>query len=111
MLLLFILLATGILADSLKAVPLSGNDGIALLKGLTNNSENMTANNSTINLSRSTTSVLLSGNNGTTLLKNLSISPANLSFGSTPRTPPPPPIVDYKAAELYTILRQNHVGY
>jgi hypothetical protein len=111
MLLLFILLATAILADSLKAVPLSGIGGMELLEGLTNNSENLTANETTANLSCNRTYVPLSGKNGTTLLKNLSISPANLSFGSTPRTPPPPPIIDYKAAELYTILRQNHIGY
>lgn len=111
MLLLFILLAMAVLTNSRTPAQLSGNGGISLLKDLTNSSENMTAaNNTTVNLSHSRASVPLSGNNGTTVLKNLSNCPANLSFGSTPRTPPPPPIADYKAAQLYSILRQNHIG-
>ncbi len=113
MLILLILLSMAILANSLTSISLSGNGGISLLKGLTNSSENMTAaNNTTINLSSAGTEVsLLSGNNGTVVLNNLSKSPANLSFGSTPRSPPPPPTYDPRAQQEYEILRANHVGY
>ncbi|MFB3763906.1 MAG: hypothetical protein ACE14P_01505 [Methanotrichaceae archaeon] len=113
MLLPLILLSAAILANSLTSISLSGNGGIALLKGLTNSSENMTAaNNTTVNLSSGMNSVsLLSGNNGTIVLNNLSKSPVNLSFGSTPRTPPPPPTYDPRAQQEYEILRANHVGY
>jgi hypothetical protein len=111
MLLIFVLLTMTILAYSLKPTPLSGNDGAKLLMSLMNNSENITSNNTTLNLSRNATLVALSGDNGTEVLENLSKSPANLSFGPKPRSPPPPPIYDYQAAQLYTILRQNHLGY
>ena len=111
MLLLLILLSMAFLANSLKPISLSGNGGMALLMGLTNNSENMNAtNNTTLNLSNGRSLIPLSGNNGTKLLDNLSKTPANLSFGSTPRNPPPAPPYDPKSIELYNILRQNHVG-
>lgn len=112
MLLLLVLLTMAVLANSLTTVHLSGNGGLALLNGLTNSSENMTdANKTGINLSISGSSIPLSGNNGTTLLNNISKDPANLSFGSTPRSPPPPPIYDPQLEEEIAILRANHVGY
>ncbi len=101
-----------VLAHSRAPAQLSGNGGIALLKDLTNSSENMTAvNNTTVNLSHSSVSVPLSGNNGTTVLKNLINTSLNLSWGSIPRVPPPPPQVDYKQAQMNVVIRQNHLGY
>lgn len=109
--LLLVLLSMANLAYGLTPVHLSGNGGIALLKGLTNSSVNLTAaNNTTVNLSNSRSLIPLSGNNGTILLDNLSKSPANLSFGSTPRNLSLPSNFDYKAYELYNVLRQNHIG-
>ncbi len=96
------------LANSLKPISLSGNGGTALLKGLTNDSGD--TNNTTLNLSNERGLIPLSGNNGTKLLNNLSKSPANLSFGSTPRTPPAP-VYDPQLAQAIAIIRANHIGY
>lgn len=101
-----------VLANSLPSIHLGGSSGIKLLKGLTNSSQNITdANNTLINLSNNRSLVPLSGSNGTVVMDNLSKSPANLSFGSTPRASPPPGKVDPKFVEFYYITRLNHLGY
>lgn len=106
MLLLFILLAITILANSRTPAQLSGTSGTALLNDLTNNSENFSlANNTTANLSNSMMMVPLSGANGTALLTNLTNNPANLSWGSKPRTPPRPP--SYAEALYAQVIHDN----
>ena len=107
-LLLLILLSIAFLANSMKPISLTGNGGLALLNGLTNGSGD--ANNTTVNISNRSVLIPLSGNNGTELLNNVSKSPANLSFGSTPRKPPVP-VYDPKLEQEIEILRANHIGY
>ncbi len=107
-LIISILLAITVLSHSLAPAQLSGTDGMALLKGLTNSSENLTmGNNTTSDHSNSKILVSLSGNNGTALLSNLTNNPANLSWGSKPRTPPPPP--SYTDALYAQVIHDNHV--
>jgi hypothetical protein len=116
---LVILLAIAVLAYSKTSVQLSGSDGVSLLNDLTNNSTNSSSSNGTIiNLSHGATTKQLSGNDGTALLENLTNGSEGANnttddlstWGSKPRTLPPPPIFDYKAAQRYEILRQNHLG-
>ena len=116
---LVILLAIAVLAHCKTFVQLSGSDGASLLNDLTNNSTNLSSSDSTmINLSHGAATMQLSGNDGTALLENLTNGPEGANnttddlstWGSKPRTSPPPPIFDYKAAQLYEILRQNHLG-
>ena len=120
---LAILLAIAVLAHSKTFVQLGGNDGASLLNDLTNNSTNLSnVNSTTINLTHSATTMQLGGNNSTALLENLtngssrqrganSTTDGLSTWGSKPRVPPPPPTYDYKAVQLYEILRQNHLGY
>ena len=91
----------------MKPISLTGNGGLALLNGLTNGSGD--ANNTTVNISNRSVLIPLTGNNGTELLNNVSKSPANLSFGSTPRKPPVP-FYDPKYIEMYNVIKQNHIG-
>ncbi len=116
---LVILLAIAVLAHCKTSVQLSGSDGASLLNDLTNNSTNLGSFNGTvINLSHGATTKQLSGDDGTSLLENLTNGPeaANnttddlSTWGSKPRTWSQPPIYDYKAAQLYEVLRQNHLG-
>ncbi len=119
---LAILLAIAVLAHCKTFVQLSGSDGASLLNDLTNNSTNLSSSNSTmINLSHSATTMHLGGNDGTALLENLtndSLNPEGSNnttddlstWGSKPRPLPPPPTFDYKEAQLYEVLRQNHLG-
>jgi hypothetical protein len=116
---LVILLAIAILANCKTSVQLSGRDGASLLNNLTNNSTNLSSSNSTrINLSHSATTMHLGGNDGTALLENLTNGPDGANnttddlstWGSKPRPTPPPPTYDYKEAQLYEVLRQNHLG-
>ncbi len=118
-LLLFILIAFAILAQSKTSVPLSGAGGISLLKSMANVTSDLTENNNTtLNLSRIPSSAELSGIEGTELLSNLTNGSSNLSgrnrtdgnlstWGSKPRDPPPPP--DLKNVQLYQVIRDNHL--
>jgi hypothetical protein len=120
---LVILLAIAVLAHSKTFVQLGGNDGASLLNDLTNNSTNLSSvNSTTINLTHSATTMQLGVNNSMALLERLTNGSSSQrrsnttgddlsSWGSKPRAPPPPPTYDPKAAQLYEILRQNHLGY
>ncbi len=120
---LAILLAIVVLAHSKTFVQLSGSDGASLLNDLTNNSTNLSSSNSTmINLSHRALTMQLSGNDGTALLENLTNGSLNSegdnnttndlsTWGSKLRPLPPPPVFDHKEAQLYEVLRQNHLGY
>ncbi|MFB3763908.1 MAG: hypothetical protein ACE14P_01515 [Methanotrichaceae archaeon] len=101
------LLEIAVLAYSFAPAQLSGIDGIALLKNLTNGSENISsANNTTSDISYGI-SVSFSGANGSALLSNLTNNPANLSWGSKPRTPHPSP--SYRDALFAQVIHDNHV--
>jgi hypothetical protein len=110
---LFLLLAVVVLAHSKSFVELGGRDGTSLLRDLTNGSINSTGVNDTnLNLSHDGTTVLLSGDNSTALMDSLrsANNTTDLStWGSQPRTPPPPPTYDPKAAQTYQVLRDNHI--
>ncbi len=118
-----ILLAIAGLANGEALVRLGGSDGASLLNDLTNNSTNLSSPNSTMfNLTHSAKTVQLGGNSSLALLEDLTNGSSSQkgannatddlsSWGSKPRAPPPPPTYDPKAAQLYEILRQNHLGY
>ncbi len=123
---LAILLVIAVLARGVAFVQLSGSDGATLFNALTNNSTNNSTNSSSlnttmINLSHGATTMQLGGDDGTVLLKNLTNNSLNSegfnntddlsNWGSKPRPLPPPPAFDYKEAQLYQVLRQNHLGY
>ena len=120
---LVILLAIAVLANGEALVQLGGSDGASLLNDLTNNSTNLSSLNSTMfNLTHSATIMQLGGNTSMALLENLTNGSSSQkgannttdglsSWGSKPRAPPLPPTYDSKAAQLYQILRQNHLGY
>jgi hypothetical protein len=105
-----------ILVMSHASINLSGNEGMALFKELTNVSLNVdVSNNNTFNLSNRTL-VQLSGDSGTSVFVNLTNDPSyrfgtnitdDLSnWGSKPRVPPPPsPNPD---RQLIEVLRLNH---
>jgi hypothetical protein len=71
-------------SHSRLAMPLGGDDAMNLLKNLTNNLSNQSAENNT------------QGNLST--------------WGSRPHILPPPPDYDTKRAQTIAILRQNHLG-
>jgi hypothetical protein len=114
---IIIIVLISLLVISHASVNLSGDDGMALLKDLTNISMNIKLlNNTTANLSDIQTSVQLSGANGTALLVNLTNSSSNpiranrtgnlTDWGSEPHVPPlPSSNVDRKLIE---VLRLNH---
>ncbi len=114
-LLLLLLLALAALAGCRKPTEIGGNDGKTLLKGLTNNSTNLTWDSGAINITQNGTSVSLGGTDGNLLLKNISSAnnTTNLStWGSRPpRKSPPPPKYNYRDAKMVEVIRQNHLGY
>lgn len=113
-LLLLLLLAMASLAECRKPTEIGGNDGMTLLKSLTNNSTNLTWDSGAINLTQNGTAVTIGGDDGTKLLENItnSSNATNLStWGSVPRKSPPPPEIDYKEAQMIAVIRQNHLGY
>jgi hypothetical protein len=113
---LLTLLTMAALTHGQLSAQLSGSDGMALLKSMANVSSNLTEmNNSTINLSSIPTSIQVGGNDSTEQWQNLTYdelnsSAGNLSsWGSEPRTPPPPPSrADMDKARIAGILRINH---
>lgn len=123
-LLLFLLLTMAILGHSRESIQLSGNGGITLLSDMTNGSINYTEiNNTTVNLSGTSSSAQLSGVEGLDLAMNLTNNSFNLdgtdnstagnltTWGSQPRDPPPPPSAeDMKNAKLIKIIRDNHIA-
>jgi hypothetical protein len=107
-LILVVLIALLLLAQSKSMVNLGGRDGNLLLGGLTNNS----TSNSSINLSQNGSSLHLGGDDGNLLLQNLTNASKNLSdWGSKPPEAPLPPKYDSKSAQTYEVLRMNHMGY
>lgn len=113
-LLLLLLLALAALAQGRTPAQIGGSDGMKLLKGLTNNSTNLTWDSGAINLTQNGTSVSLGGSDGTQLLDNITSAnnTTNLSaWGSTPRKSPPPPKYNYRDAKMIEVIRQNHLGY
>jgi hypothetical protein len=114
LLLLLLLLAMAVLAECRKPTEIGGNDGMTLLKSLTNNSTNLTWDSKAFNLTQNGTAVSIGGTDGTQLLENItnSSNATNLStWGSVPRKSPPPPEYDYKEAQMIAVIRQNHLGY
>jgi hypothetical protein len=122
-LLLFILIAAALLAQSKTSVSLGGTDGMSLLKSMANVTSNLTGtNNTTINLSHIPLSAQLSGIDGAELLDNLTNGSPNLAsanytdgnlstWGSKPRTPPPPPsAASIKNARFTKVIRDNHIA-
>lgn len=126
-LILAVLLALILFAQSKSPINIGGRDGNILLGGLTNNSTNnssnfATGNNSTIDLSHKTTSMKVGGDDGTILMEGLindssnatdgRNSSKNLSdWGSKPRPAPLPGKYDYQAARMNEVIRMNHLGY
>jgi len=107
-LILVVLIALLLLAQSKSMVNLGGRDGNLLLGGLTNNS----TSNSSINLSQNGSALHLGGDDGNLLLQNLTNASKNLSdWGSKPPVAPLPPNYDPKSAQTYAVLRMNHMGY
>ncbi|OPY54194.1 MAG: hypothetical protein A4E48_00381 [Methanosaeta sp. PtaU1.Bin060] len=114
LLLLLLLLAMAALAECRRPAKIDGSDGEALLKGLTNNSTNLTWDGKAVNLTQNGTAVTIGGTDGTMLLENITraSNTTNLScWGSVPRKTPPPPEYDYKEAQMISVIRQNHLGY
>jgi hypothetical protein len=121
-LILFILIAAALLAESRSSVPLGGADGMSLLKSMANVTSNLTENltgnnNTTINLSRASSSAELSGTDGEDLLSNLTNGSSNdtkdglSTWGSRPRSPPPAPsAASMKNARLIQVIRDNHIA-
>ena len=126
-LILTVLLALIIFAQSKSLVNVGGRDGSMLLGGLTNNStinpSNFTvSNNTTIDLSRKATSMKVGGDDGTMLLKDLTNDSSNATdgrntsvnlsdWGSRPRSAPIPGKYDYQSAQMNSVIRMNHLGY
>jgi hypothetical protein len=126
-LILSVLLALIIFAQSKSLVNVGGRDGSMLLGGLTNNStinpSNFTVyNNTTIDLSHKATSLKVGGDDGTILLKDLTNNSFNATdgrnnsgnlteWGSKPRPAPLPGKYDYQSAQMNSVIRMNHLGY
>ena len=126
-LILTVLLALIIFAQSKSLVNVGGRDGSMLLGGLTNNTtinpSNFTvSNNTTIDLSHKATSMKVGGDDGTILLKDLTNDSSNATigrnnsgnlteWGSKPRSAPLPGKYDYQSAQTNSIIRMNHLGY
>ena len=107
-LILVVLIALLLLAQSKSFINLGGSDGNLLLGGLTNNS----TSNSSINLSQNASALHLGGEDGNSFLQDLTNASMNLSdWGSKPPKAPLPPRYDYKSAQTYEVLRMNHRGY
>lgn len=119
--LLSMLLVMIFLCHSQASIHIGGNDGLALLKDLTNKSLNLTGiNNTTDNLS---TKVLLPsapkliGNGGKVQLKNLTNSSLNLTganntsdlskWGGKPLPPPVPTAEDYFNYQNADVVKAN----
>jgi hypothetical protein len=122
-LILAILIALVLFAESRSPINISGTDGDMLLAELScnlanNSSFSASDENKTINLTQSAQSVDISGNEGLILLKDImdttnvtnKTAYANLSmWGSAPKKIPPAP--DSRNARTIEILRMNHMGY
>ena len=107
-LVMVVLIAIVLFAQSKPLVNLGGRDGSLILGGLTNNS----TINSSFNLSENASALLLGGDDGNLLLQNLTNASKNLSdWGSKPPKAPLPPKYDSKSAQTYEVLRMNHMGY
>jgi hypothetical protein len=107
-LILVVLTALLISAQSISVVNLGGRDGSLLLGGLTNNS----TENSMLNISKNASSIHLGGDDGNLLLQDLTNASKNLSdWGSKPPVSPLPPKYDSRSVQTYEVLRMNHVGY
>jgi hypothetical protein len=126
-LILAVLFALILFAQSRSLVNVGGRDGSLMLGGLTNNStinpSNFTvSNNTTLDLSHEGTSIKVGGDDGTLLLKDLTNNSSNFmdgrnnsgnlsEWGSKPRPAPLPGKYDYKSAQTNAIIRMNHLGY
>ena len=122
-LILAILIALVLFAESRSPINIGGTDGDMLLAELSDNLANnssfsATDENKTINLSQSAQSANISGNEGLMLLKDImnttnvtnKTAYANLSmWGSAPKKIPQAP--DSSNARTIEILRMNHIGY
>jgi hypothetical protein len=104
-LVMVVLIALVLLAQSKPLVNLGGRDGSLILGGLTNNS----TINSSFNLSENASGLHLGGDDGNLLLQNLTNASKNLSdWGSKPPKAPLPPNYDPKMEKTVAILRANH---
>jgi hypothetical protein len=104
---MLVLIALIVLAQSRPLVNLGGRDGNKIFGGLTNNS----TNDSLINLSENASFLSLGGDDGNSLLQNLTNASKNLSdWGSNPPRAPLPPKYDPKMENTIAILRANHMG-
>jgi len=126
-LILALLFALILFAQSRPLINVGGRDGSLMLGGLTNNStinpSNFTvSNNTTLDLSHEGTSIKVGGDDGTMLLKDLTNNSSNSmdgrnnsgnlsEWGSKPRPAPLPGKYDYKSAQTNAIIRMNHLGY
>ena len=127
-LILVILMALALFAQSRSPIDIGGMKGDMLLRELANNSTDNTTNNSstaamevnkTIDLSRRAQSADISGSEGSLILKDLMNTSnatdkikehANLSmWGSGPKAIPSPP--DSRSSKSNEIIRMNHLGY
>jgi len=123
-LILVILMALALFAQSRSPIDIGGMKGDMLLRELANNSTNNSSTaamevNKTINLSRRAQSVDISGSEGSLILKDLMNTSnatdkikehANLfMWGSGPKAIPLPP--DSRSAKTNEIIRMNHLGY
>jgi len=107
-LILVVMIALLLSAQSKSFINLGGRDGNLLLGGLTNNS----TSNSSLNLSQNASALHLGGDDGNSLLQDLTNDSKNLSdWGSKPPKAPLPPMYDPKSVQTYEVLRMNHVGY
>lgn len=127
-LILAILMALALYAESRSPIDIGGMKGDMLLREIAQNSINNSTDNSstdnmdankTINLSRRAQSVDISGSEGSLILKDImNASNAtdkikaydNLSmWGSGPKAAPLPP--DSRSSKSNEIIRMNHLGY
>jgi hypothetical protein len=106
-LILVVLIAFALLAQSKSTVNLAGMDGNQLLLGLTNNS----TSNSSLNLSENSSTLNLAGEDGSLLMNDVANASKNLSdWGDKPPEAPLPPNSDPRSRQTYQILKANH-GY
>ncbi len=105
MLIIVVLIALVLLAQSKPLVDLGGKEGILIFGGLTNNS----TTNSSINLSQNDSVLTLGGEEGNSMMQDLTNDSKNLSdWGSKPPKAPLPPGYDPKLQKTVAILRANH---
>lgn len=120
---IIVILLAMALAQSRMPVSLGGGDSLTLLKNLSNNSsissEIPNGTNTTIDISQWPPSARLGGEKGMELFRNLtngsSIKPSgatdNLStWGSKPRSPPPPPKYDARQQQFIQVIKDNHIA-